>query len=306
MRPKDSWNILAGVARRPAIPPELKHGPFTLEEARQAGLYRLRGKSWRRLAPEVWIWTGLNENPLAKLTAVRRRLPPAAVFSGRTAAWLHGHDVQPCDPIEVTVPPETGISARAGVSLRRAELELAEVVRRKGMPVTSILRTLADIALTRPLIEAVMVADMALHTKQTSLTELQAEAAARATRPGVGRLRQVAELAEPATESPMETRLRLLLVLNGLPRPLAQVDLHDNRGRFLGRADFYYPACRLILEYDGGTHRTSLVEDNRRQNALLNAGFRIRRFTGADVLAAPETVLASVRAALASPSAPAA
>lgn len=302
----NSWNILTNVARRPIIPPELRHGPFTLEEAREAGLYRLRGKSWKRLAPEVWVWTGLRENPLARLTAVSRRLPTTAVFSGRTAAWLHGHDLPPCDPVEVTVPLGTGISARAGVSLRRAELQPAEIVLLKGLPATSILRTLADIALTRPLIEAVIAADMALHAKQTTLAELHAEAAGRAGRPGVVRLRQVAELAEPATESPMETRLRLLLVLNGLPSPLAQVDLHDRRGRFLGRADLYYPDSRLILEYDGGTHRLSLVEDNRRQNALLNAGFRMRRFTAPDVMGAPESVLANVRAALASPSAPAA
>src|SRR5438067_13649072 len=65
----------------------------------------------------------------------------------------------------------------------------------------------------------------------------------------------------------METRLRMLLVLAGLPRPAAQVSLQDARGRFLGRPDLYCPGARLGIEYDGATHRESLAADNRRQNA---------------------------------------
>ncbi len=98
----------------------------------------------------------------------------------------------------------------------------------------------------------------------------------------------------------METRLRMLLVLAGLPRPEAQVSLHDGSGRFLGRADLYYPSQRLVIEYDGGTHRTSLVEDNRRQNLLLSAGYRLLRFTFADIREAPEAVVDQVKRALAS------
>jgi hypothetical protein len=93
----------------------------------------------------------------------------------------------------------------------------------------------------------------------------------------------------------METRLRMLIVLGGLPRPQAQVSVHDGRGRFLGRPDLYYPEHRLGLEYDGGIHRTSLAEDNRRQNRLLAAGIRLLRFTAGDVLNNPHSVTAQVR-----------
>ena len=85
----------------------------------------------------------------------------------------------------------------------------------------------------------------------------------------------------------------------GLPRPEAQVTLHDERGRFLGRPDLYYPAQRLCLEYDGGTHRDSLVEDNHRQNRLVNAGFRLLRFTAADFQRSPGAIVVLVAAALA-------
>jgi hypothetical protein len=70
--------------------------------------------------------------------------------------------------------------------------------------------------------------------------------------------------------------------------------LHDERGRFLGRTDLYYPAQRLGLEYDGTTHRDSLVEDNRRQNRLQAAGYHLLRFTAADINRTPDAVVALV------------
>ena len=105
-------------------------------------------------------------------------------------------------------------------------------------------------------------------------------------------------LAEPATESVMETRLRLLLVLAGLPRPDAQIPLHDDAGRFVGRPDLYYPLQHLALEYDGSTHRERLTADNRRQNRMINAGYRLLRFSAADVLSAPDSVVSLVKQAL--------
>ena len=61
-----------------------------------------------------------------------------------------------------------------------------------------------------------------------------------------------------------------------------------------------------MLEYDGGNHRERLVEDDRRQNLLINAGFRILRFTAADIHNRPDVIEAQVRGALTmvAPSAP--
>ena len=165
------------------------------------------------------------------------------------------------------------------------------------------LRTVLDLADRLPFVEAVVAVDMALHQGLLGLDELGTYVARNSGRKGVVRLRGVLDAAEPASESPMETRLRLLLVLAGLPRPMAQVRLHDDHGRFVARTDLYYPSQRLCLEYDGATHRDSLVDDDRRQNRLLNAGFRLLRFTAADVLGIPDEVVAQVRAALDPPAA---
>lgn len=97
----------------------------------------------------------------------------------------------------------------------------------------------------------------------------------------------------------METRLRMLLVLAKLPRPEAQVSIRDAQGHFLGRPDLLYPRERLAIEYDGGKHRDRLVDDNRRQNRLISAGFRILRFTAPDVYGTPDSLVMQVRHALA-------
>jgi len=186
---------------------------------------------------------------MVQLEAAWRRLPPTAVFSGLTAAWLHGLDVDPSDPIEITVPKELGVTTRSGMVVRRSALSNGEIVKRRGFHTTSILRTVLDVSCRLALTEAVVVADMALHTKLLKPDQLIAALERYRGMWGITTLRHVARHAEPAAESPVETRLRMLLVLAGLPRPHAQVPIHDRSGRFLGRPDLYYPEGRLGLEY---------------------------------------------------------
>ena len=283
------------------MPAELTAGPFTLSDAVRAGLDRwhLEGANWRRVGPNVYVWAGLPDTPQLTIEAAHRRLPPTAVFSGLTAAWLHGLDVVGCKPIEVTIPKGIVVSGRTGVVVRRAALGPRDVVNVRGIRATSLLRTLSDLSIRLSVTEAVVVADMALHAGRASLEDLNALCVAHAGGVGVANLRRVARFAEPAAESPMESRLRMVLVLGGLPRPQAQVSLDDKHGQFVGRPDLYYPDHRLGIEYDGGIHRFSLTEDNRRQNRLFAAGIRLLRFTSADVQN-PDSVTTQVRTMLAS------
>jgi len=271
---------------------------FDLEEARRHGLTKdhLLGPSWRRLQHGVYAWGGIADEPYVRLKAAMRRLPPGAVFSGRSAAWLHGLDVVPCQPVEVTVPTSSGVTRLAGLAIfRAAEIDMA---RAKGLPVTSRVRTLADLGRRLELAEAVVLLDMALHRRMVTSRQLEVWADAHSGCRGVARLRRAIELAEPAAESPMETRLRLLLVLKGLPRPSAQVSLFSASGVFLARPDLYYPSHRLGIEYDGAVHRDSLAADNRRQNRLVEAGYRLLRFTAGDILDTPDATADLVRRTL--------
>jgi hypothetical protein len=138
---------------------------------------------------------------------------------------------------------------------------------------------------------------MAVHARVLRLNDLAAYVAMHPGEKGIKRLRCATALADPRAESPMETRLRMALILAGLPTPCVQAELCDASGRFLARADLFYPDRRLVIEYDGDHHRDRLVSDMRRQNALLSAGYNILRFTAAD-LRTPASVVAVVRHAL--------
>ena len=83
--------------------------------------------------------------------------------------------------------------------------------------------------------------EMAFRRGITNAEQLQTWIRSHVGFPGSGRLARAIELADAMSESPMETRLRLLLVLNGLPRPIAQAQLHDRAGLFIARTDLYYP-----------------------------------------------------------------
>jgi len=193
------------------------------------------------------------------------------------------------------VPKSLGVTTRTGMVVRRSVLASDEVLIRRGLPATSPVRTLLDLSSRQSLTEAVVIADMALHAGLVSSDELVQAIDTYAGTWGIKALRQVVWHAEPASESQMESRLRMLIVLAGLPRPEAQVPIHDENGTFLGRPDLFYRTAHLALEYDGETHKHSLAEDNRRQNLLVDAGIRLLRFTASDIYRRPESVIALVR-----------
>jgi very-short-patch-repair endonuclease len=285
---------------RQQIPDHLKRGPVTVADAERSGFsrQRLRGPNWRRLGRGTYVWTGLKEVENGELVALGRRLPPGCVFSGRTAARLLGVDIDAGSSIEITTPPGASVRARSGLTVTAAALHPSEVTTRASLPVTAPLRTCFDLARRLPLVEGVAVLDSALYRKLVSPHGLRDYVSGVSGRKGVPQARRAVEFVELDVESPMETRLRMLLVLGGLPRPRVQVELRDAAGRFLARPDLLYPQARLAIEYDGSNHRSRLVADNRRQNRLQRAGYRLLRYTGPDVFDRPDAILAEVRAEL--------
>ena len=284
------------MAKPAAIPAHLRDAPVSLDAARRAGLTRdhLRSSRWRRIGPGIYAWSAVADEPRVLLQAARERLSPLAVFSGLTAAWAHGLDVAPCAPIQVVVPHGHGPVQRSGLLLSRVELVAEDITTRLGLRVTSMERTLVDLCNQLPLVEAVVIADLALAAGLVDTASLHATAERRRGRLGVRRFRELVDLADGRSESPMETRLRCLLVRSGLPPPELQVNLTDRAGSFLARADLYYERARLAIEYDGESHRETLAEDNRRQNRLLAAGYRLLRFTARD-FGQPDRIVALVR-----------
>lgn len=287
--------------RHPCVPDHLRSGPFTIAQALAAGVSpeQLRGKAWRRLSRGWYCWAGVDPGTDARLTIIAEALPAGGALAGLTAARLHGLELPEGGCVEIVVPPNSGVSRRGDARVRCVKLAPGDVLWRGGLPLTSPLRTCFDLAHRLPLVAAVAAIDMALHQGLIELEEFRHYVEAQSGAGGVVRARRVLDLAEPKSESPMETRLRLLLVRSGLPRPEAQVELHDARGRFVGRPDLFYREASLGLEYDGENHRDRLVSDNRRQNALQAIGVTLLRYTYSDLYERPEAVVREVRQALA-------
>ncbi len=98
-----------------------------------------------------------------------------------------------------------------------------------------------------------MLADSLLKAGRLSLDDLRSSADAY-----TGRCCRVAKraasLARCGVDSPMESRLRLLIVLAGLPEPRVNLIVRGIDGGWHRRYDLAYEDLRLIIEFDGRQH----------------------------------------------------
>ena len=199
----------------------------------------------------------------------------------------------------MTVPPPTRIRNRADRRIHVSAVPVAQVQQRAGMAVTSPGRTWLDLAAHLPPAGLLAVTDQMLARNYPRTGFDRVLASAPAVR-GKRTARAVLAVAHPLAGSPMESVLRWLIHEAGLPAPVLQHVVKDGDGRFLGQVDLAWPDRRVLVEFDGNVHRERrvFVDDLRRQNGLVLAGWTVLRFTSADVLGRPEQVMAAIRAAL--------
>lgn len=271
-----------------------------MRQARDAGVSRdqLRTSAWRRVSYGWYRWVGYPGSDDLLLATIACGMPPVFAFSGITAAVLYGLDLRPGRRPEVIVPPHSVVTERVDAVVHRIDLRPEDICQRAGVPVTSPARTCFDLPSRLSLTEAVVAIDAALQAQLLTHEQLRRYVFAHDHVKGVVNARRVLGFLEPKSESPMESRLRMLLVLAGLPRPEAQVSLCDSQGRFVARPDLYYPEARLGLEYDGENHRDRLTADNRRQNRLHQIGVSLLRYTAPDLRERPAAIVAEVRDAV--------
>ena len=149
-------------------------------------------------------------------------------------------------------------------------LEPDEVVTVCGLPVTSIARTLVDLAREHYGRAALAAADAALHHQLVGAEAVRAALLAARNRSGIGRARRLLRLATvEARASGMALRLALIDV--GLPTPELQVVVRDRAGAFLGRVDLAYPDFGLIIEFDGEVKYRDLVPSGQTARDVVMA-----------------------------------
>ena len=166
---------------------------------------------------------------------------------------------------------------------------------RDGIPVTSAVRTLVDLAdVLRPKAfeRALAQADVRGLVTGEQLRELPARAHGRRGAHQLARIFSVALL----TRSELEELFLAVIEPRGIPQPLVNRRVHGYE------VDCHWPAARLVVELDGyAFHRTrySFEADRERDAALLAAGWRVMRITARKLTERPGQAAKQVELALA-------
>lgn len=199
------------MSRPPRIPRELAFLPFSGSQAVVAGLVTwrmLRGPSWRRMLPDIYVHIdGYREDDHRMwCDAVALTLPRGAAISDLSAAFLWGIDLLPREsPVFITLPGTARRRSSPRVSVNQRSLLVEEITRFAGLPVTTGLRTTFDLGRQLPRTDALVAVDALLHRRVVKLPDLAGYLDAHSGWPGTAQLREVVTLAEPLSESPMET-----------------------------------------------------------------------------------------------------
>jgi len=233
----------------PTIPAALRHNPFHVYEARLCGLSerQLRGKSWRRLFPRVWVHVDHDMTQIDWIAAATLAMPERAQLSHLTRIQALGLDFGPRRPFHFTVAGDL-------------HLDLDEIFLHR----TEVLPSLDDVGVTpgaafiqycavARMIDAIKVGDWLLHHRHMTALEVAELARRDRWRPGSLQVRRVLPHLDAASRSLKESESRAVVAFSGLPVPEVNADLVVN-GRRLGCVDLLFRLWMLVLEYEGRQH----------------------------------------------------
>ena len=269
------------------IPVALQGGAFTVAQARAAGLgtSRLGGPDLSRPTHGVRS-LATPETFRDRVVAPRVELPSDVAFSHLPAARLWGLPL----PRELEDGPIDAMRATSVARVRRRGcvgrrgLESRATARNHGLLLTSLEDTWCDVGETLELDDLVVVGD-AVARRLADVTPLR-DALLRRVRPrGAVALRAALGLVRVGSDSPMESRCRLVFHRAGLPEPELNAVITHPGGGFLCRADFVWREQRVLAEYQGSDHFESFRrgdDDISRRLLLEDDGWKYVEMTKRD------------------------
>lgn len=169
------------------------------------------------------------------------------------------------------------------------------------MPCTTPARTAYDLARRLTGETAIIRIDALMNTTKVSVAQVMSIAERYPRARGVRQLRTTLACVDGGAESPQETRLRLLLVESGLPRPVTQIRVKNAYGRVVRRVDMGYPEWKVGIEYDGEQHFTNpedYANDIERLEFLSGKGWIIVRVSARQLRYQRPQIVCRVRTAL--------
>jgi hypothetical protein len=209
----------------------------------------------------AWLWSKRN-----------------GIVTGVAASALHGAEWVDDDvAIELlwncTRPPR-------GIVVRNERVSEDELTWVAGLPVTTPARTAFDLGRYLKRGQALARLDALMRAAPFSVEDVMLLTKRYKGARGVARLKAILPLVDGGAASPQESRLRLLFIDAGLPKPTTQIVIYDECGRYVRTIDMGWEDFMVGAEYDGDQHRTSraqYVKDQRVWPKLRQLGWDVVR-----------------------------
>lgn len=254
--------LLAPLPSLDLLPSELRTAPFTTAQARAAGMRATELAELVAAGVLVHPMRGvlhsaqLVDDLALRVACLRLVIPPDAVVTDRSAAWLHGAP-RVLAPNDHVVTPSVSVFCPPGRRLRNGlvasgerQLSPGDVEQVQGVRVTTPLRTACDLGRLLHVDQALAVLDALARLGTFGLDDLWRATARFKGYRGAVQLRTLIPQVDARSESPGESALRLRWGSAGLPRPELQhpVAAPDGGSYYL---DLALPRLRFAAEYDG-------------------------------------------------------
>ncbi len=276
-----------------AKPPFDISRPFTRAEALRTGRdpCRARVGEFRRLFHNVYVDASVAVTPALRAEAALKLFDNGAFASHVSAARIRNVPIPTVPDEHVTVLHTKHRRRPLGIVPHvNAAPSVVEV---KGVRVSAPSQMFIELASLLGLVDLVVVGDHLVRQGMVSVRAL-VTACEESRASGAQAARRAARYVRERVDSPMETRLRMLIVLAGLPEPRVNLTLRDGEGRPVRRYDLCWPSVRVIVEYDG-RHHVERVEswesDLERREAIDDDEWRTLVVVSSGIYRDPEHTL---------------
>lgn len=264
--------------------------PFTRADAVRAGISAktLRGSRFRRLFRDVYIGSEVRDDLLHRVQGALLLHPPTAYASHFTAAELYGVVVPASSLVHVSVFQAEDRHWCAGVKPHVAPSR-TEVSILRGVRISDKYRMFVELAGVLELVDLVVAGDNMLRVFGITAATLRAELD-RLRCYWSGAARFAAGFVRDGVRSPMESRLRMLLVLAGLPEPRVNLTIRNDDGEIVFMFDLAYEQARVAVEFEG-RHHVEVVrqweKDIDRDERAELSGWRLVKITSNGLFVEP-------------------
>jgi hypothetical protein len=270
-----------------------------LARLRRTGeLRQVRRGAYERVLVDPETTLSIEQRHRRQIAATAPQLESGAVVSHASAAVVHGLPVwgAAVERVHVTRSRSYGAKRRHLVEVHCAPVTDADRTVHDGVLVTSVARTVIDLARSLPFEQAVAAGDQALRLGVTP-AELDGCLAAMPRWPHVRQARRVLAFLDVRSESVGESVSRVRIRDEGLPDPELQREIRNGVGAFIARVDFCWDEHQIIGEFDGRVKYGRLLPPGKsledaiyaekiREDALRDLGWRVVRWTWADLYTA--------------------